>query len=101
MKFILDLDVEFNFQRPVCHDFSQEALLSIKYLLIVCLHQEQPFKSEIFNFLGHKRDPGMGLQKVKMLVELEVEIYIFRNKNVLTYQTTIIVRGPRKQKNRV
>ena len=41
----------------------QEALLSIKILLIACLHQElKPFKSEIFHFFGHKRDAGMGLK---------------------------------------
>ena len=41
----------------------QEALLSIKNLLIACLHQElKQFKSEIFHFFGHKRDAGMGLQ---------------------------------------
>ena len=40
----------------------QDALLSIKNLLIAWLHQElKPFKSEIFHFFGHKRDAGMGL----------------------------------------
>ena len=39
----------------------QEALLSIKNLLIACLHQElKPLKSEIFHFFGHKRDAGIG-----------------------------------------
>ena len=37
----------------------QEALLSVKNLLIACLHQE-PLKREIFHFFGHQRDPGMG-----------------------------------------
>ena len=47
----------------------QEALLSIKNLLIACLHQElKPFKSEIFHFFGHKRDDGMGnLEAVSLL----------------------------------
>ena len=47
MDFILDLDEEFYFQRPVCVEF---------------LHQDLwPFKSEIFHFFGHKRDTGMGM----------------------------------------
>ena len=41
----------------------QEALLSIKNLLIACLHQElQPFKSEIFHFFGHKTCYGTHLR---------------------------------------
>ena len=39
MDFILDLDEEFNFQRPV-YWLEQDALLSIKNLLIACLYQE-------------------------------------------------------------
>ena len=39
MDFILNLDEEFNFQRPVCFD-SNRKHLSIKNLLIASLHQE-------------------------------------------------------------
>ena len=40
MDFILDLDKEFNFQRPVMSWLEQDALLSIKNLLKACLYQE-------------------------------------------------------------
>ena len=79
MDFILDLDEEFNFQRPVCldsnrmHYYQSKICCSMHVCTRSCSHSKVKFST----FFGHKRDAGMGQQSQYLPQTMETFFFFF------------------------
>ena len=78
MDFILDLDEEFNFQRPVCLDSNRMHYYQSKICrLHVCTRSCSHSKVKFSTFFGHKRDAGMGQQSQYLPQTMETFFFFF------------------------